>query len=450
MFEDYQKHLDILSDRTIPFLFLTGNAGTGKSTLINHFCSEVAPKKGLRVVKTAPTGIAALRINGTTLHKFFIIPVSKPYLSPMDFGFMKVKAFDVLIIDEISMVRSDVMQFIYNTLTLSHPRKLPWGGKLVRAVGDLMQLPPVVNNEDINTKKYLDNTYGGRFFFHAKCFNEIPFIKLEKVHRQSDPRFVNMLNFMRDPDPKPQHSQYLITEINKQIAPAKEESVYLCTKKAKVEELNRLKLSDIDSPSIYLYGQTIGQPINEKPASDIIELKTGCRVMLLANVDNYVNGSTGVFRGIRIDGIDPFDLVDKDKTQDFIFDEKGNLIVKGIGNHLELIVELDNGQTAYVLQYNWSKIKYKEISGQLFAESEASFTQFPITLGYALTIHKSQGLSLPSIHIDFDNGCFDHGQAYVAFSRCTSLEGITLQFPVKQNDFQFDKAVYSEKLSRIL
>lgn len=423
---DYAEQLDLLNDETIPFLFLTGNAGTGKSTLINHFVSTT--KK--RVVKLAPTGIAALRISGETLHRFFGLPVDLPFYNAKTFQRInpgKFDSFDVVVIDEISMVRSDMMRAVYNCLTRSDKLGRPWGGKMVRVVGDLCQLPPVVVDKDCDTSGYLREMYGGIYFFNCGVFDQIPRIELKKVHRQKDERFVKMLNFMRAPVKTEAHINYLVDELNKLVKPASSDITRLCATNKTADGINFTQINKLRSQEETYSGRITGSIGRDLPTDQELTLKVGCKVMFVANTGDFKNGEIGTVTELA----DNYIWVQK----------KSGLVVK-------------------VEPYMWKKTKYEVASltaygsgdedSELKSVNEASFIQLPVRLAYAITIHKSQGITLDQAHIDLGFGAFAHGQTYVAMSRVTGLDGLSLQSRIKAKDFIFDREIYSDRFQDLL
>ena len=431
-----QTALDALEDEGIPFLFLTGKAGTGKSTLVRHWMSQT--KK--RVVKLAPTGLAAMQIGGTTIHKFFRLVPPRPYYRKNDMAQTKVapESFDVILIDEVSMVRSDIMQVIYNTLTYSDTRQRPWGGKLIRVVGDLSQLPPVVaDRPDISISAFLRQEFGGHYFFNAGCFAQTPIdvLELTQVYRQSDARFLNLLDFMRSVEKQERLAVRLQQVLCERLLPADSNAIWLTTTKARAAQINSEYMKLLNAKA-YTLRATIEGKINAEdvPVEAAIELKRGCTVMIRANENDYLNGEMGVFEGFEDVEFEYFDAETKQK--------------ESVSNKCLVIRTQD--KIKYVKQYSWQSIDYEQDKHfNLKEKIVGTFSQYPVAPAYAITIHKSQGLTLDRIHIDFERGCFSPGQAYVAFSRCKTLEGITLQVPARNSDFQVDPTILTiEKYAR--
>jgi ATP-dependent DNA helicase PIF1 len=407
--------------------FLTGDAGTGKSTLIRKFIAE---HPGQCIV-CAPTGIAAVNIGGVTMHRFFHFParpISKDtvkWLNPAEPNdntkIQVIKAARYLIIDEISMVRADLMDQI-DWFFQKNRTHFPsgFGGLKLIMVGDLDQLSPVVASEE--EKIMMNSRYTSEFFFAARCWEREKFetVKLTKVWRQTDPVFIKLLNDIKNNTLAPFDLDNLNNKCLNDGLLKPEMGVMLCSTNEIAAEVNAEMIYRIPGQPIFLEG-TISGEFNEKncPVDKTIMLKPWCRVMIMRNSPNgeYYNGSIGVFTGLN----DYEDAIN---------------------------IMLDNGDEISLPQYIFETIEYKydDIKDKITHTVTGEFTQYPIKAAYAITVHKSQGQTFDKVIIDLgDHGAFAHGQTYVALSRCRSMEGITLRRKIRQRDLIYSKSILKFK-----
>lgn len=419
--KEFKNALDLI-ERSNQSVFLTGRAGTGKSTFLRHLC-ETTKKK---YVVLAPTGIAAINAGGATLHSFFKLPFrpiapDDPDLSLVGgriFEFFKyrkehrkiIQEVELIIIDEISMVRADTIDCIDRILRVySNNMRTPFGGKQLVYVGDVFQLEPVVTPD---TKEIINKFYPNAFFFSANIFREINLIPIEftKIYRQTDEKFISILNNIRNGKSNNSDLTLLNNRVNPSFNP-REEDMYitLATKRDNVDYINEKKMSGLDTFEFVSHGIKEGDfPESSLPTAQELILKEHAQVMFIRNdiqwPRRWVNGTIGIVSGI---------------------DEEGHVyVLKDDG--MEVKVELETWRN-YRYKYNEREKKIEE-------EIIGTYTQLPLKAAWAITIHKSQGLTFNNVIVDFSGGVFAGGQAYVALSRCTSLEGLVLKKNINRTD----------------
>jgi ATP-dependent DNA helicase PIF1 len=400
---DFQKALDLM-ENTSRHIFITGKAGTGKSTLLDYFRRTTHKE----VAVLAPTGVAALNVQGQTIHSFFGF---KPSITPEKVKKINgadaeiYREFDTIIIDEVSMVRADLMDCVEKFLRLNGPYRKEWfGGVQMVFIGDLYQLPPVVASSE---KEIFTHRYETPYFFSAHVFKEpsfdMEFIELEKVYRQTEADFIALLNSIRNKT----CTERDLERLNKRCAPdfTPPEEAFYVTLTSTNDLANTRNLEKLDSlpgcPIKYQAVVTGAFDRSSLPAEEILSFKRGAQVMLVNNdkEGRWVNGSIGRIAGVE--GTEGGDLV---------------------------LVALHNGAIAEVAPCTWEifEYQYDRATKKISTRKTGAFTQYPIRLAWAVTIHKSQGKTFDRVVIDIGRGAFAHGQVYVALSRCTSFDGITL------------------------
>jgi hypothetical protein len=397
---DQQDLLKLLTISKTP-IFLTGKAGTGKSLLLQYF----RQKSTKNIVVCAPTGVAALNIGGQTIHSLFKIPpelIKKDSLKVDAKTAKLLKYVDVVIIDEISMVRPDLMDGIDYILRKARESMVPFGGVQLIMFGDLYQLPPVVQKD---LKDYFAKNYGGNFFFNADVWKNIKFEirELTTVFRQKDEDFKAILNAVREGNITNEQLEVLNRRAEEEIP--SEGVIILTTINSSAKRINEIKLNLLEDKAHEHKAEITGhlEP-SAYPTEETLLLKKGAQIMLLRNdkEKRWVNGTLGL-----IDSLD--------------------------GE--EITVNID-GKIHAVQKETWNKIQYvlNEETNTLDEKVVSSFTQFPLKLAWAITIHKSQGQTYNTVAIDMGFGAFAHGQTYVALSRCKTLEGIYLNRKISRED----------------
>lgn len=418
--KEFQDALNLIQ-YTRQSVFLTGKAGTGKSTFLRYICEHTKKKH----VVLAPTGIAAINAGGSTLHSFFKLSFYPLLPDNPDFSLQRgriheffkytkphrklLEELELIIIDEISMVRADIIDAVDRILRVySRNLREPFGGKQILLVGDVFQLEPVVKGDE---REILNRFYPTPYFFSARVFNQIDLvsIELQKVYRQTDATFVGVLDHIRNNTVGATDLQLLNTRYGTQIEESEADMyITLATRRDNVDHINDKKLAELPGEPVTFSGEITGDfPESSLPTSQELVLKPGAQIIFIKNDFDrrWVNGTIGI-----ISGFDPFEET--------------------------LYVITDDGKECDVKRESWRNIRYKynEEKKQIEEEELGTFTQYPIRLAWAITIHKSQGLTFSRAVIDFTGGVFAGGQAYVALSRCTSLEGIQLKKPVSRAD----------------
>lgn len=398
-------------------LFLTGKAGTGKSTFLRYIDKTTKKKH----VILAPTGIAAINAGGQTLHSFFKIPFhplvpsdvqysTRNIRNTLKYNAEKIKLLreiELIIIDEISMVRADIIDFIDKVLRVySRNMRQPFGGKQLLLVGDVYQLEPVLRDDD---RRLLQPFYTSGYFFAARVWQEMELVSVEltKVYRQHDSEFIGILDNIRENIA----TESDLRKINDRVTtPIKDDklSITLSTRRDTVDYINQQKLNELDGDPTVYKGIIKGDfPETMLPTLMELELKPGSQVIFIKNDQEHrwVNGTLGIIT-----------------TMD---DEEHKIVVR-----------TENGDEWDVEPVQWSNMRYtfNEVEKKIEEEELGSFTQFPLRLAWSITVHKSQGLTFNNVNLDFTGGAFAGGQTYVALSRCTSLEGITLKEPLRRSD----------------
>ena len=405
--DEMKEAMRLIQSSSLQPVYITGKAGTGKTTLLKYITENVKTN----IVVTASTGIAAINAGGVTLHSLFEIPIT--IISPNTplktrVGRKKadvIKAMKILVIDEISMVRADILDFVDKRLQQCRSDSRPFGGVKVVMFGDLFQLPPVVKT---NEESILKMFYPSPYFYNAHVFDKCGFavIELTKVFRQENADFVKMLNHVRSYRLLPDD----MVKLRRLYNPEESQNfnngnIHICSLRRDVAKINSEQLGD---PTHNFIAEIKGEFSKDSaPCDEELKIRVGAKVMMLTNdpLQLYCNGTLGVVTNISNDTI---------------------------------TVKLDNGLYVDVSKFEWKACDYEMKDEKIVTIEKGSCRQFPITLAWAITIHKSQGLTFDNVTIHAKN-IFAPGQLYVALSRCRTMDGIILDTPVTKRHVLYNK-----------
>lgn len=411
--DEFKDALRLLESKSAitPLIFITGRAGTGKTTLLRYFAQHTARN----AVVLATTGISAINVHGQTVHSFFRL---KPG-NLLDSANLRklprktVDNLDTIIIDEASMLRADLLDAMNHILRISTHSQEPFGGKQLILFGDLFQLPPVEETEQSGLFNYFNERYASPYFFEANVLKELPLevFELKRIFRQhADRDYAHLLNLIREGKiSQPQLDAGLNTHVSPETPDVLENSILLATTNYSAMWRNRSQLDKLPGTE-YVYPATADETFTKTPPADKeLHLKKGAKIMMLVNDDCWVNGDIGTVH---------------DLGPDFIQ------------------VEL-KGAIYDVKPHVWEEITYEfnPLSQKLQPKVKGFFKQYPLKLAWAITIHKSQGLTFDNIYLDMGRGAFATGQTYVALSRCRTLNGVHLKRPILTSDVQCDNRV---------
>jgi len=419
---EYQQCFDNI-DSGASLMMVSGKAGTGKSVFIELLKHKYTDKS---ITLLAPTGVAALNIGGQTMHRTFLIP---PMFLTKAFARTHIKTLhsrgkgpifdgiEIMVIDEISMVRADMVDFLDRVLKAMRHSNRPFGGIQVIMVGDVFQLPPIINQRAEGYDQYMAD-YDSEFFFSSELIkqqmmlDDLNVVILRKVFRQTDEIFISILNDIRTAT-NLKHNVHILNEVCYRDAIGRDtrNNIVLCTTNGTAQGINDDRLYELKTAEIQFKSSTAGTfDMSTVITPELLLLKEGARIMMTKNDvdDRYINGSLGTI-----------------------------LEIIGTGTNAEIVINLDgDDHPTTIVRATWNNIvpRFNSTTQEVEEHTIGSYMQYPMMLAYAITIHKSQGLTFDKLSIDLGNGAFVGGQAYVALSRCTSIEGITLVKPMTIHD----------------
>jgi ATP-dependent DNA helicase PIF1 len=415
----FEKALHLM-EKTTRNVFVTGKAGTGKSTLLEYFRSITSKN----IVVLAPTGVAAVNVSGQTIHSFFgfrpDVTIHKARREAGKNTLTIYQNLDAIVIDEISMVRSDLLDCVDQFMRIKGKAfGEPFGGTQIILIGDLYQIPPVVKGHE---RTVFEDYYDSEYFFDSSVYGEIEIehLELEKIYRQTDQEFIALLNKIRNKTVAENDLDYLNQKVIDGRTKLPQNAIYLTTTNAMADELNEVELQKLPGHASVFEADLKGE-IDKKsfPAEELLRLKEDAQVMLLNNDSEgrWINGTLG-------------------------------RIVRFGSKSLE--VELSNGKIEEVKPFKWDVFRFywDQDARIVAADNVGSFKQYPLKLAWAITIHKSQGKTFDNVVIDLGRGAFASGQLYVALSRCRSLNGIYLKRAVRESDVRVDYRVVNHITGR--
>lgn len=397
-------HLMEESDKNV---LVTGRAGTGKSTLLEHFRSITRKE----TVVLAPTGVAAVNVSGQTIHSFFRFSPNMTTVNIKRVANPVYAKIDAIVIDEISMVRADLLDCVDNFLRMNGRTKgVPFGGIQMIFIGDLYQLPPVVRGKQ--EQEIFNKHYESAYFFDSHAFRgvEFEYVELEKVYRQTDESFIRLLNGIRNKSITDEEIELINERYVEDSKALPGDAIYLTTTNAMAGERNEMELSKLKGKP-YLFEADIRGDFEETsfPADEVLRIKNGAQVMLLNNDPDgrWVNGTIGAICDIKRD---------------------------------LLLVRFAGGDVEEVYPFTWKNYRFfwNEETKSLGSAAAGTFTQYPVRLAWAITIHKSQGKTFDNAVIDIGRGTFAPGQLYVALSRCRTFDGLHLKKQIKKSNIWLD------------